>query len=115
MQDYEYGFRVFKKNNLTATHRPGVIRFEYELVGVTVVGTIKEISDVAQADWNVGLIAQKLVYVDAIDVESEDLKSLPEGMAKRNLIENSMWLIGDQLADWMVEGELAYSLAAVGA
>ena len=105
-------FRVFKKDNLTATHRPGVIRFEYELVGVTVVGTIKEVDKVEGCDWNVGLIPMKLVYVDAINVESEDLKSLPEGIAKRTLIDNSMWLIGDQLANWMVEGELANSMPA---
>lgn len=107
--------RVFKHENLTAVHRPGVLRFEYELVGVTVVGTIKEIDDVAQADWNVGLIPMKLVFVDAIDMDSEELDSLPEGIAKRTLIENSVWLIGDRLAQWFVEGELEMSLKEVGA
>lgn len=105
--------RVFKHENLTAIHRPGVVRFEYALVGVTVVGTIKEIDDVAQADWNVGLIPMKLVFADAIDMDSEELDSLPEGIAKRTLIENSMWLIGDRLANWFVEAELQMSLEQV--
>lgn len=105
-------FQVFKHGNLTAVHRPGIVRFELDMEGAVVVGTIREIEDVAQADWNVGLIAMKLVFSDVLDAQSLD--SWPENIAKHHFLENVMWLIGDRLANWMVEGELAMSMKEVG-
>ena len=103
-------FRVFKKGNLTGIHRPGVIRFELELGKSVLVGTIKEIKDVASADWNVGLIPMKLVFVDLLIEET--LESWAEGVFKHGAIENALWMHGDTLANWMVEGELVNSMPA---
>ena len=96
-------FKIFGRDNLTAVHRAGVLRFELEMADAVLVGTIKQTFSPERADWTVGGKHMELVFVDLL--EGESLDSVEESVVKSAIIESAMWVHGDVLAEWFVRGE----------